>query len=137
MCVDYRSKIVLSTFILVAETPAEVMARRAGISTILVSWATPSSALVVGYEVWANVSNGTQHTTLPQATTTQTSLTFTNVSPTLNYTFYVVAFDNGGNDFSSGNSSGSASGILLPSPRSATTEIQFPGKKSYIIIINY
>ena len=133
MCVDYRSKIVLSTFILVAETPAEVMARRAGISTILVSWATPSSALAVGYEVWANVSNGTQHTTLPQATTTQTSLTFTNVSPTLNYTFYVVAFDNGGNNFSSG----SASGVVLPSPRSATTEIQFPGKKSYIIIINY
>ena len=133
MCVDYRSKIVLSTFILVAETPAEVMARRAGISTILVSWATPSSALAVGYEVWANVSNGTQHTTLSQATTTQTSLTFTNVSPTLNYTFYVVAFDNGGNNFSSG----SASGVVLPSPRSATTEIQFPGKKSYIIIINY
>ena len=97
---------------LVAETPAAVQARRTGIATIMVSWSAPSIP-VAGHEVWTTISNGTAQTTLTQVTS-QTSLSLANVSTALNYTFFIVAF---------------GSGSVLPSPRSNTVEINYPGKR--------
>ena len=81
---------MLSLKLLVTNKPTNLTHIRTGLTSALLTWSPPinNTPVVIGYEVFLDISNGTR----VSMETNTTELNITLLQPDVNYTVFVVAY---------------------------------------------